>query len=209
MTKEGTRVVVTGLGVMSPLGETVEEFWDGLSNGRSGIGRITQCDTEGFPGDIAGEVTGFDAGQYANPKETRRMARFAQFAVAAAATAIEDSGIDVSINNERIGVVMGNGNGGFPTTEDNAKILFEKGGMRVSPFFIPMILPNMAAAQVSRVFGLKGYSSTVITACAAGNQAVGEAYEAIRRGAADVIVAGGCEAGISRIGLGGFHVIGL
>ena len=207
MAKEGTRVVVTGLGVMSPLGETVEEFWDGLSNGRSGIGRITQCDTEGFPGDIAGEVTGFDAGQYANPKETRRMARFAQFAVAAAATAIEDSGIDVSFNSERIGVVMGNGNGGFPTTEDNAKILFEKGGMRVSPFFIPMILPNMAAAQVSRVFGLKGYSSTVITACAAGNQAVGEAYEAIRRGAADVIVAGGCEAGISRIGLGGFHVI--
>ena len=207
MTKEGTRVVVTGLGVMSPLGETVEEFWDGLSNGRSGISRITQCDTEGFPGDIAGEVTGFDAGQYANPKETRRMARFAQFAVAAAATAIEDSGIDVSFNSERIGVVMGNGNGGFPTTEDNAKILFEKGGMRVSPFFIPMILPNMAAAQVSRVFGLKGYSSTVITACAAGNQAVGEAYEAIRRGAADVIVAGGCEAGISRIGLGGFHVI--
>ena len=207
MAKEGTRVVVTGLGVMSPLGETVDEFWDGLSSGRSGIGKITQCDTDGFPGDIAGEVTGFDAGQYANPKETRRMARFSQFAVAAASTAIEDSGIDVSNNNERIGVVMGNGNGGFPTTEDNAKILFEKGGMRVSPFFIPMILPNMAAAQVSRIFNLTGYTSTVITACAAGNQAIGEAYEAIRRGAADVIVAGGCEAGISRIGLGGFHVI--
>ena len=207
MAKEGTRVVVTGLGVMSPLGETVDEFWDGLSSGRSGIGKITQCDTDGFPGDIAGEVTGFDAGQYANPKETRRMARFSQFAVAAASTAIEDSGIDVAHNNERIGVVMGNGNGGFPTTEDNAKILFEKGGMRVSPFFIPMILPNMAAAQVSRIFNLTGYTSTVITACAAGNQAIGEAYEAIRRGAADVIVAGGCEAGISRIGLGGFHVI--
>ena len=207
MAKEGTRVVVTGLGVMSPLGETVDEFWDGLSSGRSGIGKITQCDTDGFPGDIAGEVTGFDAGQYANPKETRRMARFSQFAVAAASTAIEDSGIDVSHNNDRIGVVMGNGNGGFPTTEDNAKILFEKGGMRVSPFFIPMILPNMAAAQVSRIFNLTGYTSTVITACAAGNQAIGEAYEAIRRGAADVIVAGGCEAGISRIGLGGFHVI--
>lgn len=207
MAKEGTRVVVTGLGVMSPLGETVDEFWDGLSSGRSGIGKITQCDTDGFPGDIAGEVTGFDAGQYANPKETRRMARFSQFAVAAAATAIEDSGIDVSHNNERIGVVMGNGNGGFPTTEDNAKILFEKGGMRVSPFFIPMILPNMAAAQVSRIFNLTGYTSTVITACAAGNQAIGEAYEAIRRGAADAIVAGGCEAGISRIGLAGFHVI--
>lgn len=207
MTKDGKRVVVTGLGVMSPLGETVEEFWAGLSSGKSGIGKITQCDTDGFPGDIAGEVIGFDPGQYADPKETRRMARFSQFAVAAAATAIEDSGLNLSFDNERVGVVMGNGNGGFPTTEDNAKILFEKGGMRVSPFFIPMILPNMAAAQVSRVFNLTGYTSTVITACAAGNQAIGEAYEAIRRGAADVIVAGGCEAGISRIGLGGFHVI--
>ena len=207
MAKNSTRVVITGLGVMSPLGQTVEEFWGGLSNGRSGISKITLCDTEGFPGDIAGEVTGFDAGQYADPKEARRMARFSQFAVAAAATAIEDSGLDLSFNNDRVGVVMGNGNGGFPTTEDNAKILFDKGGMKVSPFFIPMILPNMAAAQVSRIFNLKGYSSTVITACAAGNQAIGEAYEAIRRGAADVIVAGGCEAGISRIGLAGFHVI--
>ena len=138
MGKDSIRVVITGLGVMSPLGQTVEEFWNGLSNGHSGIGRITLCDTEGFPSDIAGEVTGFDAGQYADPKEARRMARFSQFAVAAAATAIEDSALDLSSNNDRVGVVMGNGNGGFPTTEDNAKILFEKGGMKVSPFFIPM-----------------------------------------------------------------------
>ena len=172
MAKNSTRVVITGLGVMSPLGQTVEEFWGGLSNGHSGISKITLCDTEGFPGDIAGEVTGFDAGQYADPKEARRMARFSQFAVAAAATAIEDSGLDLSFNNDRVGVVMGNGNGGFPTTEDNAKILFDKGGMKVSPFFIPMILPNMAAAQVSRIFNLKGYSSTVITASAADNSGI-------------------------------------
>ena len=102
---------------------------------------------------------------------------------------------------------MGNGNGGFPTTEENARILVDKGGMRMSPFFIPMILPNMAAANVSRVFGLKGYTSTVITACAAGNQAIGDAAEAIRRGAAHTILGGGCEAGISQLGLGGFNII--
>jgi 3-oxoacyl-[acyl-carrier-protein] synthase II len=129
-------------------------------------------------------------------------------AVAAAATAIENSDLNLSKEDgTRLGVVIGNGNGGFPTTEDNAKILFEKGAMRMSPFFVPMILPNMAAAQISRIFGLRGYTNTVITACAAGNQAIGEATEAIRRGAADVILGGGCEAGISRLGLGGFHVI--
>ncbi len=136
------------------------------------------------------------------------MARFTQLAVAAASLAIEDSGINMSKeDSERMGVVMGNGNGGFPTTEDGARVLFEKGGMKMSPFFIPMILPNMAAANVSRIFGIKGYTSTVITACAAGNQGIGEGTEAIRRGAADVVLAGGCEAGICELGLGGFNVI--
>ena len=202
------RVVITGMGVMSPLGKNVEDYWDGLVDGKSGIGKITLCDTDEFPADIAGEVDDFDAGQYANPKEMRRVARFAQMAVAAASTALENSGLNLSNEDgTRLGVVMGNGNGGFPTTEDNAKILFEKGAMRMSPFFVPMILPNMAAAQISRIFGFRGYTNTVITACAAGNQAIGEGTEAIRRGAADVILSGGCEAGISRLGLGGFHVI--
>ena len=206
--KNKKRVVVTGLGVMSPLGESVDEYWDSLKNSKSGISNITLCDTSGFPSAIAGEVSGFDAGQYINPKEARRMARFSQLAVSAASTAIEDSKLDFNKENlERFGVVMGNGNGGLPTTEENAEVLFSKGGMKISPFFVPMILPNMAAAQISRVFGIKGYSSTVITACAAGNQAIGEATEVIRRGTADVVVAGGTEAGISRIGLGGFHVI--
>ena len=202
------RVVITGMGVMSPLGKTVDEYWNGLVKGKSGIGKITLCDTKEFPSDIAGEVDDFDPAQYANPKETRRMARFSQMAVAAAATAIENSTLNLSVEDgTRLGVVMGNGNGGFPTTEDNSRILFERGAMRMSPFFVPMILPNMAAAQISRLFGFRGYTNTVITACAAGNQAIGEAAEVIRRGAADVVLGGGCEAGISRLGLGGFHVI--
>ena len=208
MTSHKTRVVITGMGVMCSLGQTVDDYWEGLVEGRSGIGKITLCDTHEFPSDIAGEVDDFDPAQYANSKEIRRMARFSQMAVAAAATALEDSGLNLSKEDgTRMGVVMGNGNGGFPTTEDNAKILFDRGGMKMSPFFVPMILPNMAAAQISRIFGLRGYTNTVITACAAGNQAIGEATEAIRRGAADVVLGGGCEAGISRLGLGGFHVI--
>ncbi len=202
------RVVVTGMGLVSPLGQSVDEYWDALVNGRSGIGPMTLCDPAQFPCQIAGEVTGFDPQQYLDRKEARRMARFSQLAVAASGLALEDSGLDVStLDDERIGVVMGNGNGGFPTTEQNAKLLFDRGGMRVSPFFIPMILPNMAAANVSRLFGLKGYNSTIITACAAGTHAIGEGAEVVRRGAADVVLTGGCEAGISHLGLGGFNVI--
>ena len=196
------------MGALSPLGESVGELWSGLVEGRSGIGPMTLCDPSDFPCQVAGEVTGFDPRQFIDRREARRMARFSQLAVAAAGLAIEDAGLDLSREDpERLGVVMGNGNGGFPTTEENARILFERGGMRVSPFFIPMILPNMAAANVSRLYGLKGYTSTVITACAAGNQAIGDAVEAVRRGAAEVVLGGGCEAGISHLGLGGFNVI--
>jgi 3-oxoacyl-[acyl-carrier-protein] synthase II len=203
-----TRVVITGMGAMTPLGESVDEYWDSLVNGRSGIGPMTLCDASGFPSRISGEVSGFNPDDYIDRREHRRMARFSQMAVAAAAAAIEDSGLNLSKEDaDRIGVVMGNGNGGFPTTEDNARILVRRGGMRMSPFFIPMILPNMAAANVSRIYGLKGYTSTVITACAAGTQAIGEAAVALQRGVADVILGGGCEAGISQLGLGGFNVI--
>ena len=203
-----TRVVITGMGAMTPLGESIEDYWDSLVNGRSGIGPMTLCDSSQFPSRISGEVTGFDPGDYIDRREHRRMARFSQMAVAAAAVAIEDAGLNLSKENvDRIGVVMGNGNGGFPTTEDNARILVRRGGMRMSPFFIPMILPNMAAANVSRIYGLKGYTSTVITACAAGTQAIGEAAVALQRGVADVVLGGGCEAGISQLGLGGFNVI--
>ena len=186
------RVVVTGMGAVTPLGQSVDEFWDGLVQGRSGIGPMTLCDPAPFPCRIAGEVKGFDPGQFINPKEARRMARFSQLSK-------EDM--------ERMGIVMGIGSNSFPTTEENARILVERGPMRMSPFFIPMILPNMAASNVSRILGIKGYSSTVTTACAASTQSIGEAVEVIRRGAADVVLGGGCEAGISQLGLGGFCVI--
>lgn len=196
------------MGAITPLGESVNEYWDALVQGRSGIRGMTLADPAAYPCKVAGEVPDFDAGKYVNPREARRMARFSQMAIAAAALAIEDAALDLSAEDEeRLGVVMGNGNGGFPTTEDNARTLVKRGGMRVSPYFIPMILPNMAAANVSRIFGLKGYTSTVITACAAGTQGIGEAAEAIRRGAADVVLGGGCEAGICELGLGGFNVI--
>ena len=196
------------MGAITPLGESVNEYWDALVHGRSGIRGMTLADPAAYPCKVAGEVPDFDAGKYVNPREARRMARFSQMAIAAAALAIEDAALDLSAEDEeRLGVVMGNGNGGFPTTEDNARTLVKRGGMRVSPYFIPMILPNMAAANVSRIFGLKGYTSTVITACAAGTQGIGEAAEAIRRGAADVVLGGGCEAGICELGLGGFNVI--
>jgi len=202
------RVVITGMGAMTPLGESVDEYWQNLVQGVSGIGVMTLADPDSYPCKVAGEVSGFDPGQYFNAKEARRMARFSQLAVAASGMAVEDAHLDLAKEDpERLGVVIGTGVGGFPETEDNARILVDKGGMRMSPYFIPMILPNMAAANVSRVFGLKGYTATAITACAAGNQAIGEAAEAIRRGVADTILAGGCEAGISQLGLGGFNVI--
>lgn len=202
-------VVVTGLSAITPLGESVDEFWGNLCNGKSGIGPITLCDPSPFPCRIAGEVSNFDPTNYMETKDAKRMARFSQLAVAAAGEAIKHSDLDISSypNPERIGVVMGNGNGGFPTIEENARLLFSRGGMKVSPFFIPMILPNMAAANVSRLFGIKGYTSTIITACAAGTQAIGEGFEIIKRGDADIVLAGGCEAGISQLGLGGFNVI--
>ena len=196
------------MGALTPLGQSVDGYWKKLVQGESGVRPMTLADPTDYPCKVAGEVADFDPGQYINPKEARRMARFSQLAVSAAGLAIEDAGLDLSREDpERMGVVTGNGVGGFPTTEENARILVAKGGMRVSPFFIPMILPNMAAANVSRIYGLKGYTSTVITACAAGNQAIGEAAEAIRRGVADVVLGGGCEAGISQLGLGGFNVI--
>ena len=196
------------MGVMSPLGQSVDEYWSGLVEGRSGIGPMTLADPTDFPCKIAGEVTAFDAGQYIDKREARRMARFSQLAVSAAGVALENSGINLSDEDpERVGVVMGTGVGGFPETEENARVLVGRGGMRISPYFIPMILPNMAAANVSRIFSLKGYTSTIITACAAGNQGIGEGAETIRRGAADVVLGGGCEAGICQLGLGGFNVI--
>ena len=206
--RASVRVVVTGMGAVTPLGLSVNEFWGNLLIGRSGIGPMTLCDPTGFPCRIAGEVKGFDPLQFMDAKEARRMARFSQLAVVAALMAIEDSSISmVKENPERVGVLMGNGNGGFPTVEEGARVLIGRGGMRINPFFFPMILPNMAAGNVSRIIGAKGYTSTVITSCAASTQSIGEAMEVIRRGTADVMIAGGSEAGISQLGLAGFCVM--
>ena len=200
-----SRVVVTGMGALTPLGLSAEESWEGLIAGKSGIGPMTLCDPSDFPCQIAGEVKGFDPGQFIPGRESRRMARFSQLAVSAALQAVEDAGLEIDpANSHRYGVLLGNGNGGFPTTEEGCRVMMQRGGMRVSPFFFPMTLPNMAASNISRTLGLKGYNSTVITACAASNQAIGEAVETLRRGAADVILTGGAEAGISRLGLAGF-----
>ena len=208
MSSKQVRVVVTGMGAMTPLGESPGEFWLNLAAGKSGVGPMTLCDPTGYPCRISGEVTGFDPERYIPGREARRMARFSQLAVAAGLQAAEASGIDVSREDPyRVGVILGNGNGGFPTLEENCRILADRGGMRMSPFFFPMILPNMAAAAVSRYLGAQGYNSTATTACAASNQAIGEALDVLRRGTADVVFAGGAEAGISLLGLSGFAVM--
>ena len=202
------RVVITGMGAITPLGLTAEKFWGNLLKGKSGIGRMTLCDSTDYPCHIAGEVKDFDPVQYVGARESRRMARFSQLAVAAALSAVESA--DLNMNKEdpyKVGVVLGNGNGGFPELESNCRILTEKGGMRMSPFFFPMVLPNMAAANVGHYVGAKGFNSTASTACAASNQAIGEALLAIRRGDIEVALAGGTEAGISKLGLAGFAVM--
>ena len=208
MNTERARVVVTGMGAVTPLGSSVEQFWDGLVAGRSGIGPITLCDTTAYPTRIAGEVSDFEPDKYINSRESRRMARFSQVSLAAAYMAMEDASLDLDREDaERIGVLLGNGAGGLSTTQDACAAMNEKGAMRINPFFIPMMLPNMASANVARLVGAKGYNSTVVTACAASNQAIGEAAEAIRRGAVDVVLAGGSEASISEIGLSGFCIL--
>ncbi len=202
------RVVVTGMGAMTPLGRSVETFWGGLVAGRSGVGPMTLCDPTGFSCRIAGEVPGFDPDDYMDRRESKRMARFSQLAIAATSEAVAHARLDNGkVDGDRLGVILGNGNGGFPTVEEGARTLVDKGGMRMSPFFFPMVLPNMAAANVSRRFGARGYSGTVATACAAATQAIGEAVEVVRRGSADVMLTGGTEAGISQLGLGGFAVM--
>jgi 3-oxoacyl-[acyl-carrier-protein] synthase II len=202
------RVVVTGMGAITPLGLTVDEYWQGLIEGRSGIAGITLCDITGFTCQIAGEVKGFNPRDYLDHKEARRMARFSQFVVASSKMAIEDAGLNLSREKaDRIGVLIGNGIGGFPEAEEGHRVLLDRGGMRLTPFFMPIILPNMAAGQISLIFGLKGFSSTITTACAAATQAIGDALEVIRQNKADVMVAGGTEAAISPTGIAGFCVM--
>ena len=202
------RVVITGMGAITPLGMNVDELWQGLIEGKSGIDTITLFDASDLSCTIAGEVKSFVPTDYIDRKTARHMARFTQFALVAAQMAFENSKLDLSKEQMvRIGVIMGNGIGGLPNTQEQCNVLETRGGMRVNPFFMPITLPNMAASQISIHFGLRGYTSTVVTACAAGTQAIGEAAEMIRCGKADVMVTGGTEGGIIDIGVAGFCVM--
>ncbi|MBI5948978.1 MAG: beta-ketoacyl-ACP synthase II [Chloroflexi bacterium] len=203
-----TRVVVTGLGAITPAGQSVAEFWDNLVAGRSGIAPMTLADTSGFACKVAGEVKDWEPGNYIERKAARRMARFAQFMVAAAGQAIEDAGLDFdNEDRDRVGVLVGNGGGGYPDIQEAVEILHSRGGMKVDPLYLAKSLGNMAGAQVALQYGLRGYNGTIVTACAAGTQAIGEAGFLIRTGRAEIVLTGGCEAGISELGLAGFSVM--
>ena len=199
------RVVITGLGAITPVGNTAEAFWQALLAGQSGIGLITRFDAADYDAKIAGEVKGFDPTAFIDKKEARRMDRFTQFAIAASRMALTDSGLDLEKEDRsRIGAFVGSGIGGMDTLHEQYRTLFEKGPNRISPFFIPMMIANMAAGQVSIAFGLQGPSSCVVTACATGTNCVGDAMRVIQRGDADVMVAGGTEAAVSPAGMAGF-----
>lgn len=199
------RVVITGLGAITPLGNDVDTFWDSLKKGKNGIDIIDRFDVEKFTSKMAGLVRDFDPTDYIDRKEARRMDRFTQFAVAASRAAMENADLDSKkIDAERFGVIMGTGIGGLETLEHQTNILLTKGPNRVSPFFVPMMIANMAAGQVSITVGAKGINTTVVTACASSTNAIGEAFKAIRFGDADVILTGGCEATITPLALAGF-----
>jgi 3-oxoacyl-[acyl-carrier-protein] synthase II len=199
------RAVVTGMGVVAPNGIGIESFWRSIIGGVSGVGPITRFDASRHDARIAGEVKGFDPLQWLEKKEVRKMDLFIQYAVAAAQMAYDDSGLKVTDENrERVGIVVGTGMGGLPNLEEVHKIMLEKGPGRISAFFIPSIITNLASGQISMRFGMKGPNSCVCTACATGNHAIGDSLRIIQRGEADVMLAGGSEAVITPLTIGGF-----
>ena len=199
------RVVVTGLGTLSPVGNTADEFWSSLLQGRSGVGLITRFDTTGYPTRIAGEVRNFDPLDFVDKKEARRLDPYLQYAVASSAMAVQDAALDTSkVDGTRFGVLIGSGIGGISTLLQSHKDLLDKGPDRVSPFFIPMLIANMASGLVSMRFGAKGPNSAVVTACATGNHAIGDSFRIIQRGDADLMIAGGSEAIIVPLTIAGF-----
>ncbi len=202
------RVVVTGLGLVTPLGTGVDETWKNLIEGKSGIGPITLFDASSLPVRIAGEVKGFDPAQYIEQKEIKKMDRFIHFAIAATQMAMEDSKLRITPeNSERVGVIVGSGMGGLPAIEHYHKIVLEKGYRRLTPFFIPMLIINLAAGQISIRYGAKGPNSSPVTACATGSHAIGDAFKIIQRVDADAMIAGSSEAVITYLGVAGFAVM--
>ena len=199
------RVVVTGVGVISPLGKDTAIMWEALVKGKSGIARIASFDPSGFDSQIAGEVKGFDPLEYMGIKESKRMERFVQFAVAASKEAMKDSGIEMPKEDPyRVGVLVGSGVGSLHVMEEQCRVYEQKGPSRISPFMIPLLIVNEAAGNVSIAFGAKGPNTCVATACATGSHAIGDAFRIIERGDSDVMIAGGTESCISPMGIGGF-----
>jgi 3-oxoacyl-[acyl-carrier-protein] synthase II len=200
------RAVITGIGIISPLGLDRKSTWKALVNGKSGIRQIEAFDTKGFATTIAGEVQGFDATQYVGKKEARRMDRFVQFAAAATLEAIEHSGLKIVPENaERVSVIISSGIGGLITLSEQIGVLESRGPTRVSPFLIPMMLPDMASGQVSMMTGAKGPNFITVSACSSGGDAIGQALQLVQMGDADVVLAGGAEAAICPVGVAGFN----
>lgn len=199
------RVVVTGLGAITPIGNTVAEYWEGLLNGRNGIGLISLFDASKHACRIAGEVKGFDPHDYMKRKEANRMDRFAQFAVSASKQALADAQFEINdLNAEQVGVMIGTGIGGLKVLEDQETVLIKRGPDRCSPFMIPMMIANMAAGQTGIHTGAKGPNSCPVTACAAGSNAVGDAFRLIQRGYAQAMICGGAEAAVTPLAMAGF-----
>jgi len=202
---EARRVVLTGLGALTPIGNTAEELWSSLTEGRSGIGPITRFDATGYDTRIAGEIKNFDPLKFVDKKEARRLDPYLQYAIASSVMAVGDAGFDPArVDGERFGVMIGSGIGGITTLLEGEKVRETKGPDRVSPFVIPMLIINMASGLVSMRFGAKGPNSSVVTACATGNHAIGDAFRIIQRDEADVMIAGGAEAMIVPLTIAGF-----
>ena len=202
------RVVITGVGLVTPVGTGVREPWDALMQGTSGIAPITRFDTTEFVTKFGGEVKGFKPEDYLDVKEARRMDRFCQLAMAAAKLCMVDSGLVIDeANAARVGVYVGSGVGGLETMEDTHTTLKERGPRRISPFFIPAMIANLAPGHISMRYGAKGPSMAHVSACSTGAHAIGEAYEAIRRDIVDAMICGGAEATVSPLGVGGFNAM--
>ena len=202
------RVVITGVGMITPIGIDTKTTWDGIVNGRSGIGPITQFDDKDIPTQIAGEVKGFDAAAFIEAKEIKKMDRFIHLGLAASQMAMEDSKLVVTPENaEQIGVMVGAGIGGLPAIERTYRAYMEKGFRRITPFFIPMSIINELSGHISMRFGAKGPNSCVVTACATGTNSIGDAFKVIQRGDADAMIAGGAESCVCPLGVGGFNAM--
>lgn len=199
------RVVITGMGAVSSFGCGADRLWQSIKQGKSGISRIERVDVSDLPTQVGAEVKDFDPSQFLEKKELKRMDRFAQYALAATQMALEDARIDLAaVNKERIGAMVGTGIGGIESIEEQHSVLLEKGPSRISPFLVPMMLPNMAAGLIAIKYGIKGFTECTVSACASSTNAIGDAYKIIQRNDADMMIAGGTEASITRLALAGF-----